>query len=286
MEYESIQYKSILINMMGAFHEYCEAYGLKYTLCGGSLLGAVRHHGIIPWDDDIDIIMPRPDYTKLLSMSHDHFISGYQVIHAQNTPNYYLPYAKVIDHNTSLIESRRTRLCPIGVFLDIFPIDTIPENQTESERLYKQYSSLKNKAKETAFYYDLISRKKTKWRIAYKTFFRHQLYYYLYSSKTLFEKCDNIASSTKYGSTNKLRVYSSPHFSKIEFNKSVFDEYIDMEFDGIIVKGLKDYDSYLTMCYKNYMQLPPLEQRVSHHSQYFVNLAKHLTKEEIYAQGF
>lgn len=283
MEYDSARHKSILLKMMSVFDDFCEANGLRYSLCGGTLLGAVRHKGFIPWDDDVDIVMPRPDYERFLKVSSDSFLPGYKVIHSQNTPNYYLPFAKVIDCNTSLIEYKVARSCPIGVYLDIFVIDSVPENRAESDKLYRRYCSLKKKAMETALRYDYLTKMSFKRR---KKLFRHKLYSLFYSSNELFDKCDKVATSTKYGSTDRLRIYSSPHFGRLVFDKYVFEDFVDLEFEGFLFNCIKNYDAYLTACYQDYMQLPPEEKRGTDHRHYFINLDRHLTLDEIHAMGF
>ena len=283
MEYDSITQKSILLKMLSAFNGYCEANGLKFTLCFGTLLGAVRHKGFIPWDDDVDIVMPRPDYDRFLKMASDSFMPGYKVIHPQNTPHYYLPFAKVIDCNTSLIEYKIARLCPIGVYLDIFPIDSVPDDRAESEKLFKRYSSLKRKAMETALRYDYLNKMNARRLIK---LIRHHFFGLFYSSSQWFDKCEKVAASTAYGSTGHLRIYSCPHFGELVFDRSVFEEFVDLEFEGLPFKGIKNYDSFLTACYQDYMQLPPEGQRGTDHRHYFIDLDRHLSIEEIHAMGY
>ena len=124
--------KSIELSILKRVHSICEQNGIKYYLCGGTLLGAVRHKGFIPWDDDIDIYMKRRDYTKFVNLLKEnaeiYAEEGLELVNA-TTPRYYgRIISKVIDNTTVLQENDYKTDDPIGIFIDIWPLDGTPNN--------------------------------------------------------------------------------------------------------------------------------------------------------------
>ena len=132
-----IAYRQKLLDTFKFTIRFFESHNLRWWACGGTMLGAIRHHDIIPWDDDIDIIMPRDDYNKLLDDAIDLKDSHYSLITPRDQ-NYYLTSAKIYDNKTTLIESRRYPFA-IGVFVDIFPLDQFDYSFKEYCYLFKRY---------------------------------------------------------------------------------------------------------------------------------------------------
>ena len=124
--------------MMDRFHRYCVENGLSYYLVEGSMLGAARHHGYIPWDDDIDIAMPRKDYEALKKLIGGKVLEGRYLLESEETdkPDYFYPYAKLYDVRTTQIEKRKRNVVR-GVGIDIFPLDGIGDSKEEAERNYR-----------------------------------------------------------------------------------------------------------------------------------------------------
>jgi lipopolysaccharide cholinephosphotransferase len=118
-----------LLHCYKAFKQLCEENNLQYFACGGTCIGAVRHNNIIPWDDDIDVLMPRDDYYKFLDLKSKLQGTGYDIISYRDS-DYYFPFSKFINTNTTIWESRkRNRI--IGAFIDVFPLYTtdLPDEQ-------------------------------------------------------------------------------------------------------------------------------------------------------------
>ena len=126
--------KKVSLDILISIHEYCKANGIKYSLGYGTMLGAVRHKGFIPWDDDIDILMMREDYDRFLSGYKD---SKFEVIDHKREKKYILPYAKVVDKNTVLFNSWMPDL-KLGVSVDVFPVDYVGKDMDEAEKLYNK----------------------------------------------------------------------------------------------------------------------------------------------------
>lgn len=117
--------RRIQLEILGAFDRHCSLSGLRYTLAYGTLLGAVRHAGYIPWDDDIDVMMPRADYDRLVESAS---IDRFEVRSLRHDRSWPLPYAKVCDTGTQVVEPTRSRVS-YGVNIDVFPVDPVPQRR-------------------------------------------------------------------------------------------------------------------------------------------------------------
>ena len=127
--------RNIQMGILDRVHQFCEAHGLRYFLSSGTLIGAVRHKGYIPWDDDIDIYMPRQDYEQFLQTFSD--AEGiYRAINPATEPHYYYTFAKVVDQRTRMVE-KETEGYEIGVYMDIFPVDYVTDNLSRRERVFR-----------------------------------------------------------------------------------------------------------------------------------------------------
>lgn len=116
-----------ILKILLAVDKVCKEHGLRYYIMAGTMLGAVRHKGFIPWDDDLDIGMPRADYDLLMSHSKEWLPKPYEAVCAENDPNYPLPFAKIQDADTTLIERMHLKYLG-GIYLDVFPLDGVPQS--------------------------------------------------------------------------------------------------------------------------------------------------------------
>lgn len=123
------EHKKIQLSILRDIDVFCQKNQIKYFLAFGTLLGAIRHKGFIPWDDDIDIAMPRPDYNKFI-LSFNGMVDNLKVLAPEIDLDYYAPYANVYDTRTVLEEKGTSHLkFEIGVKIDVFPIDGVPTNK-------------------------------------------------------------------------------------------------------------------------------------------------------------
>lgn len=259
-----IQLKQIELNMFKAFIDVCEKLELKYYVIGGTLLGAIRHQGFIPWDDDIDVGMPRSDYEIFLEkgqaiLEDDMFI---QTIHTDE--KYLMCFAKIRKHNTTFIESSVGHLdINHGVYIDIFPLDYYP-NEKQLKKFKKQELWCK---KRIACEFKLSKNNTLKKRI--EKFILRMLFP---SVKAVTHKRDYLYKSLPQ---NKYIANYGGAWGEKEVVPAVwFGEGVDVSFEGISVKAPREYDKYLTQLYGNYMEFPPIEKRVSHHYVDVIDLEK------------
>ena len=124
--------------MLECIDKVCREHHLRYYLWAGTMLGAVRHKGFIPWDDDMDICMPRPDYDLLLAHCHEWMPAPFEVVGPHNRSDYPYPFAKVEDSSTTVLE-RPDFNFPEGIYVDIFPIDGIPSDKAVATKHLKKY---------------------------------------------------------------------------------------------------------------------------------------------------
>lgn len=270
--------------MLSVFDDYCKKNNLKYFAWGGTMLGAIRHQGFIPWDDDIDVMMPRPDYNRLMELTTTTFVDGYRIVGPHNQTNMILAYMKMEDMNSTIVDNILAINNPSGIFIDIMPIDGVSSNVNEAEYAYLRYKKYQKGAVASYTPYTLgnvISKNKEVKNISLLSYFKSLIYRKLYSSQYFYKRCDELASSYDYDTSEYVRIYSSPHFSKHKMCRIWFNDTIDVEFENIKIKCPAAYDEILTLLYKNYMKLPPIEKRTTDHHFFFLNLERRYTADEI-----
>lgn len=249
--------KSIQLDILRSVHEYCENNGLKYTLLYGTLLGAVRHKGFIPWDDDIDIAMMRSDYEKLISGFSHEFLKIYDF---RNDEDYSYGFAKAIDTRTVLEEN--TTMANFGIGIDIFPIDDMFDDEQSCHNFIQLLLPLKRK-----FRYKLLkpSEKNVWWkRIAIRL---ASLSVCFYSLKELVIKINDFIRS-KGGKEDSKYVgvlVGTALTTKCYMPRKWFENYEYVEFESQKFMSIKEYDAFLSYEYGDYMQLPPENKRTSPH---------------------
>lgn len=245
----------IELNIMKHIHEFCINNEIKYFLWGGTLLGAIRHDGFIPWDDDIDIAMPREDYNKFIDLFDS---NRYGVFSCANNKDYPYSYAKAFDKLTVKIEPvRASKTFRIGIDVDIFPIDINAElsNKEISKRLLilkrKQNSSLcKPKIKSFKDILRLIRY------FGYGILFRKPNYYA--------KKLNDIPHSQ---TTNDFMLYSDSNIKQpLTIKHEWISELTLHKFEDAELFIPIGYHELLTACYGDYMTPPPVEKQITHHT--------------------
>lgn len=248
--------KSIQLDILQSIHQFCVDHQLRYSLAFGTLLGAVRHKGYIPWDDDLDIMMPRPDYDRFISEyqgTHEHYV----VQTYKNDESYFLSLAKVYDNRTEqIIFPTKT-----GVFVDIFPIDGLPDTEDEAKQYIDKYCKL-------IFHDILYTCKNNAYRPGSKLInsIKYLVKRILYPSRQRgIKKLDSLIQSCPYETSTHAGYAIVETGLKGYMKKEVFEHYIHLPFEGKEYYAISDYDTFLKKRYGNYMQLPPEEERVPGH---------------------
>ena len=236
---------------------------IRYTLCGGTLIGAIRHKGFIPWDDDIDIAIPRPDYEKLQSIIKNNSKIGENLyFHSYELKNLNMPFTKVYNHDIEIYDWRFKDKYEKYLWIDIFPIDGLPNSDEETKELFKKRDIWKKILlyRKMSLKYIFLNKKKIINNII-KLFIN--LIYNILPERLITSKIIKL-NKNNYNDSKYAGVYSWGYGPREKMEKEVFEEYIDVEFEGSIYKSIKDYNTYLSKIYGDYMTLPPEEKRVTH----------------------
>ena len=243
----------------------CDSNNIKYYLGSGTLLGAVKYQGYIPWDDDIDIFLLRNDYEKLLNVLDFDENDDFKVLTCYNTKDYYYPYAKLVSTHTKLIDNAR-EIKELGVFVDIFPIDFFPDNV---EEYYNKIRFVRNLATKRMSIKDNIVKSKNEEKIFKKVKFKFlkDLVYEFVSVITLplgynfWTKVLDKLAKRKNGD-KAAQVYLDP----LEvFDADLFSDFGEYNFEGNTFTSVANYDEYLSQTYGDYKKELPKSKQITHH---------------------
>ena len=277
------QWNAVIIDVLSAFIRICEAQGLRYFCAGGTAIGAVRHQGMIPWDDDIDVFMPRPDYDRFLRLAAHSMPEGYEVLSPYATKDYPMYFAKMCNARTTLLENERIP-CVFGLYIDIFPLDGACDDVETCYREKRRFKRLMNKLEAVSThnsfgeYVGLLTKRREWGRFAVKTV---AFCCRSWLRRWLLKQMDSIAYGHDYALSSRVVTYSGAYQRQEIYPKAWLETPQMFAFEGLMVNLPHDYDAYLRHFFGNYMTLPPVEQRASHHQKVFFDLDKRLDLKAI-----
>lgn len=250
--------KLVMLEIMDEIHDYCTAHQIQYFLLGGTLLGAVRHHGFIPWDDDMDIGLLRKDYEKLLRQ----FTSksgNVEILHAGNMKHYIWPSAKAVHKQTRLVELGYKK-SEIGVYIDIFPLDYINADYEEARKIvikanrWKDLLTLKHLR---------VDKKRSTLKNAIVIVGK---LLYLVPDCFLISRINSFGEQEYKGTEKFVCNFTGAWGIRELASADDFSSAVAGNFEGRSFWLPNGYDDYLHTVYGDYMTLPPVEKRVTHHS--------------------
>ena len=258
--------QSIGLEILKDVHGFCDSHGIKYSVAYGSLIGAIRHNGFIPWDDDVDIIMPRPDYDRFC---RDYRSDAYTVISRSSDSACMIAYARVADCKTTICSSK-VPWCSqaVGVWIDVFPVDSVSDDLSIYRKQFKTLSRL---------------WKRTIWERQAKTSIDMYNWKLLPTIKLLMKKLLFLNGARLFRHVDylieegqRLQWGETAHFAQLAcLDGKVDGEYlpfnsfascIDVRFEDAVVKVLSGYEEVLSKMYGDYRKLPPPQMRIPHNN--------------------
>lgn len=254
------------LNILLFVDKICKEQGLRYYLAAGTLLGAIRHGGFIPWDDDIDIMMPRKDYEKLIQNFPAN--ETYAFLSLNNNSNIPYAYGKVVDKRTRKLELLRSKYQVIGVDIDVFPIDNYPNDLDDAIAWCNEIKNIQLRA-------NFISATYSKGRNILRTIMRNLivLFYHVLDYIGIFTvnksilKLNDLSQKFNDIETDYCGIAAiSSYGVKKRNHKKIYEDSIDVSFESYKFPAPIGYVDYLIDYYGDYMTLPPIEQRKTHHS--------------------
>lgn len=257
--------KKLSFEVLCSIREVCIRHNISYSLTGGTLIGAVRHKGFIPWDDDIDIMMPRPDYDKFIEIVKNGDCPQFNLMAVEiNGMDYPYPFAKACHPDTVLIEDKtRQSGIQLGVYVDVFPVDGIAQTYLGAKIRCAMFQFLHG-LKVTSNWTSYRRSKLRKW---YFEPFRYVCYLVskIIPKKSINKMLDSFVRRKVYSKSKYAGRLVGDFGTREIAKRSLFEEKTTVEFEHETFDAVADYHSFLTNLYGDYMTLPPIEKRVTHH---------------------
>ncbi len=238
--------KNIQLMMLDEIDSFCRKNGIKYSLAFGTLLGAIRHQGFIPWDDDVDIIMPLPDMIRFKNMFKSNTI---EYIDVDTVKHYEYHFSRLACKQSYSLQGRWRK--SYGVNIDLYPIVGMPDTENEILSFIEDFEKINKKRKRMIVWRKrLLKVLPVSFLVGYDSIMHNERNFVLYSYP--YEGAKNFLHA---GSVRMVNI----------FDFDVFERIVDVSFEGHKLQSVERYHDYLTHLYGNYMQLPPEDQRHPYH---------------------
>lgn len=256
------------LDMLVYFRDFCQKNNLTFYLIGGALIGALRNGGFVPWDDDVDVMLPRADYEKLQKLWKQQNADGrFRLLKTDDemfTGNIFIT---ITDTNYTMVKSNQVDVdIPHGLVLDVFPLDVCPDSRFARKMQYvwtMLYSLFLAQVVPENHGGILSFGSKVLLGIVRSKKLRNKIWRFCEKKMTQYKLADNKCVT---------ELCSGPYWMKVEYPKHIYDGVDYVEFEGIKMPCMSGYDEYLTMVFGDYMTEPPKEQQVPHHDIAYIDL--------------
>ena len=267
------KHKLVLLELLKEFDRICQKHNIPYVVFCGTALGAVRHKGFIPWDDDLDVSMLRSDYEKFLQIAPAELDEQY-FLQAEFSEHWYIHFSKLRKNNTTFLEKfhPKDKKMHQGIYIDIFPCD----NAADNERIRK-----------LQFYASRIVLSKTIFKRGYETNNKLKALIMGFCSLLPLKPFHRFAMGKKRKNSEYVHTFLSctSKYKKGIYKRSWFTETIDMDFEDMKVPVSAHYDELLTTLYGDYMRLPSEEERKIKEHALLIDTERNFTEYENYRDG-
>ncbi len=256
------------LDILKQVDELCKQHGLRYFLLGGTFLGAVRHQGFIPWDDDIDIGMPRADFERFSQLAEENLAPLGFVSYKNNQEHIYF-HPRVYNYNSKVIDRSGVEEKETYAWIDIFPLDGMPENALVRKLhgfrllfwrlmfMYSQFDKIVNVNLKNRVWYERVL-------IAVGKVIKFDK---ILDTHKIMAKIDKTMQKYDYETSVYAGNFMGAYKMKEVFPKKYYEETAEYEFEGMKCPAPKDYDAVLTQMYGDYMTPPPKEEQNKHSTQ-------------------
>ena len=253
--------KAIELDILKMFHDFCEKHNIRYYLAFGTLLGAIRYKGFIPWDDDVDVLVPREDYDRLLTLFQDS--DKYRLYAFERNSKYAFPFAKLCDMTTKLVETfYPNNGVALGVNIDIFPLDHFDDDLEKAKKEIRRI-----RRSNACLSYMKVDKPHTGNPIRYVAWSAIIAYCKIRGSKHYIRKVIRECNKPEQKGSCYVGAKAWPIWGdRIITPAEAFADTIEIEFEGEKFPAPVGYDTYLTCLYGDYLPEPPVEKRKTHHS--------------------
>lgn len=279
MEIDRTQCNNKILEVLRFFINICNENNLTYFVAYGSAIGAALYQGFIPWDDDIDVIMPRPDFERFKQFFQQRDMGKYEIVTPLNTPGYYMPFVKLCDKTTTILEQHRHH-CLLGMCIDIFVIDGAKNDPKEMETIRKKMYKYRRILELSNTYYTLsdlfrmyIRKKRIRAVLGYLLFSLNRRKFSTLAATEL----EKLEKSYDY---NHSEYVTNGYIIRPIYPKTWLEDKIMMPFETLQVAMPREYNQWLNLFYGDYTQLPPEDQRHTHFKAY-CNLEKRENIDEV-----
>jgi lipopolysaccharide cholinephosphotransferase len=257
------QMKEIQLNILSEIDTICTENGFRYSLAFGTLLGAVRHKGFIPWDDDIDIAMPRKDYDRFIEYCKAHE-TPFRLVSNETDKRYIYLFAKACAKNTIVEENVGNRYgCELGVYVDIFPVDGLGDTEKGAQKAFEKQRF--NRELLVAANWKKFSRSKSRSWVYEPVRFAFYLFSRFVNPAKRIEKIEKYYRNIPFDTAKYAGIMCGAYRAKEIMEQDIFAETVALPFENRSFQAFKEYDRYLTHLYGDYMTPPPKEKQVTHH---------------------
>ena len=259
------------LEILKTVHAFCVQHGIRYSLYAGTLLGAVRHKGFIPWDDDIDICMARSEYDRFIALWEMEGPAGFILQNKENSSGVAFSFTKIRKDHTAFVETAwEIGRYHNGIFIDIFPLDRVPSSWFAKKLFYLR-----------CMIYQLMIREYTPPRGNPAIRLASSIILSMIPADKRKSVAKNMLKGlTKYNDNPALSLVSiaTTHGVKVEYASTSFCNFVDLEFEGTVFPAFSNWDMGLHAYFGDYMKMPPVNERVWTHHPLCISFSQNISE--------